>query len=234
MENLLEKFNVFDLFTMLIPGIIISTLLYISLSFKYYDQWKDYGKEKYIIFFVISYLFGIFFQQIGNIIDEMWLYKIIYGGNPKETFLLKDQYMKVLDNEFVYKDALNVKDYLLRYLNINNKNLKTIKQEKQFNARIFSYCLNIVEINGLSYKSDKMLVISEMSRSLSLGCIAIFFLNVFMCLFCHFHYKFYIVESILLLFLCIIFLYRKVQYEKYRYRIVLRMFLILVNKNNNK
>ena len=63
MENLLEKFNVFDLFTMLIPGIIISTLLYISLSFKYYDQWKDYGKEKYIILQYINlFNYGLYIR----------------------------------------------------------------------------------------------------------------------------------------------------------------------------
>ena len=50
MENLLEKFNMFDLFTMLIPGVIISTLLCISLSLKFYKQWINLGNEKYIAF----------------------------------------------------------------------------------------------------------------------------------------------------------------------------------------
>lgn len=231
MDNLLEKFNIFDLFTMLIPGLIISTLSCISLVFKFYNQWINCGNEKYIIFFVISYLYGILFQQIGNIFDEKCMYKFIYGGNPREIFLLKDKHKKIFNNELAYKDALNVKNYLVRYLNINTQNITTIDQEKQLNAIIFSYCLNIIEINGLSYKVDKMHVISEMSRSLSLAFISIIPLNIFMALHYKSHYIFYFVESIMLLFLGIIFLYRKIQYEKYRYRIVLRMFYIYIKRN---
>lgn len=232
MENLLEKFNIFDLFTMLIPGVIISTLLCISLSFKFYSQWINWGNEKYIVFFVISYLLGIVFQQIGNILDEKHLYKYMYGGSPREVFLLKDKYMRVLNNELAYKDALNIKKYLVDHFDINTKNVKTIEQQKQLNARIFSYCLNIIEVNDLSFKADKMLVVSEMSRSLSLGCIFTISINLLMVLYFHFHYIFYFIESIILLFLSGIFLYRKIQYEKYRYRIILRMFLIYIKDKN--
>ena len=232
MENLLEKFNIFDLFTMLIPGVIISTLLCISLSFKFYSQWINGGNEKYIVFFVISYLLGIVFQQIGNILDKKHLYKYMYGGSPREIFLLKDKYMKILDNELAYKDAKKKKKYLIDYFDIDTQNIRNIEQQKQLNARIFSYCLNIVEINGLSFKADKMLVVSEMSRSLSLGCISIISINLLMVLYFHFHYIFYFIESIILLFLSGIFLYRKIQYEKYRYRIILRMFLIYIKDKN--
>lgn len=216
---------------MLIPGIIISTLLNISLSIKYYNQWESYGNEKYIVFFVMSYLYGILFQQIGNMIDRIFVYKIIYGGKPREVFLLEDKYHKILNNELAYKDALTIKNYMIHYLNINTKDIKTIEQKKQLSDRIFSYCLNIVEMNGLSYKADKMLVISEMSRSLSLGCIAVVSVNMFMVSYYHFHYRFYIIESIVLLLCCVVFWYRKIQYERYRHRIVLRMFLIYLKDN---
>ena len=50
MEKFVEKFNVFDLFTTLIPGIIIMSLFGISLSFQWYEKWETYGNEKYVIF----------------------------------------------------------------------------------------------------------------------------------------------------------------------------------------
>ena len=34
MDGIIEKFNIFDLFTMLIPGVIISILFGISLSYE--------------------------------------------------------------------------------------------------------------------------------------------------------------------------------------------------------
>lgn len=52
LEKFVEKFNIFDLFTMLIPGIIIMSSVGISLSFKWYDIWKTYGNEKYALFFM--------------------------------------------------------------------------------------------------------------------------------------------------------------------------------------
>ena len=44
------------------------------------------------------------------------------------------------------------------------------------------------------------------------------------------YYKFYMIESILLLVLAFIFAYRKVQYEKYRYNSVLKTFLVYMNE----
>lgn len=87
MEKFLEKFNIFDIFTMLVPGIIISCLLGVSLSFEYYNSWEKWGNEKYFIFFVFSYICGILFQEIGTMLDKAFLDFILYGGNPREIYL---------------------------------------------------------------------------------------------------------------------------------------------------
>lgn len=223
----LKKFNIFDFFTMLVPGVIISILFCISLSYKYYETWNIFGSEKYTVFIIISYLCGVAMQQIGNILDEKVLYKYIYGGHPREIFLLKDEYNKVLNSELSYNEALKIREHIIDKYEINCKNIKNIKQ---LNVLVFSYCLILEEKNHLTYKSDKMLVISEMSRSLFLGCIFTLFLNFFMIYKYKSYYKFYMIESILLLVLAFIFAYRKVQYEKYRYNSVLKTFLVYMNE----
>lgn len=231
METFVDKFNIFDLFTMLIPGIIISTLSAVSLSFVFYDKWKSCGNEKYAVFFIVSYLYGLILQQIGTIIDQKIAYYFLYGGNPKRIFLFEDKYQKVFDNKFAYDDAVTIKKYVIKHLHINTKNIKNTEQKEQLNSHIFSYCLSVVEKNGLSYKADKMFVISEMSRSLSLGCMLVIILNLFICLFNRFDcfvYNFYLIEIPILLILSKIFLNRKIQYEQYRFRIVLKMFLIYI------
>lgn len=222
----LKKFNIFDFFTMLVPGVIISILFCISLSYKYYETWNTFGSEKYTVFIIISYLCGVAMQQIGNILDEKVLYKYIYGGHPREIFLLKDEYNKVLNSELSYNEALKIREHIIDKYEINCKNIKNIKQ---LNVLVFSYCLILEEKNHLTYKSDKMLVISEMSRSLFLGCIFTLFLNFFIYKYKS-YYKFYMIESILLLVLAFIFAYRKVQYEKYRYNSVLKTFLVYMNE----
>ena len=223
----LKKFNIFDFFTILVPGVIISILFCISLSYKYYETWNTFGSEKYTVFIIISYLCGVAMQQIGNILDEKVLYKYIYGGHPREIFLLKDEYNKVLNSELSYNEALKIREHIIDKYEINCKNIKNIKQ---LNVLVFSYCLILEEKNHLTYKSDKMLVISEMSRSLFLGCIFTLFLNFFMIYKYKSYYKFYMIESILLLVLAFIFAYRKVQYEKYRYNSVLKTFLVYMNE----
>lgn len=184
----MKKFNIFDFFTMLVPGVIISILFCISLSYKYYETWNTFGSEKYTVFIIISYLCGVAMQQIGNILDEKVLYKYIYGGHPREIFLLKDEYNKVLNSELSYNEALKIREHIIDKYEINCKNIKNIKQ---LNVLVFSYCLILEEKNHLTYKSDKMLVISEMSRSLFLGCIFTLFLNFFMIYKYKSYYKLY-------------------------------------------
>lgn len=229
MDGFIEKFNIFDLFTMLIPGVIICTLLGISLSSKYYYTWNNCGIEKYTIFFILSYFCGIIMQQIGNIIDEKVLYKLIYGGYPKQVFLSQDNLRKFFNNEFFYNEVMKIKEKLIDDLTINMEIINTEEQRLQLNEFLFLYCLNIVENNHLTYKSDKMLVISEMNRSLSFGCLLVCILNLVLCFLINgfsLYKNFFIIESSILVILFFIFFYCKIQFEKYRYKEIFQSFLV--------
>ena len=223
MEKFLEKFNIFDIFTMLLPGIVISSLFGISLSFKYYEIWENWENEKYILFFIISYVCGLIFQEIGTVFDKIFMFKILYGGEPRKIFLLESRHTKIFDDELSYKNALRIKQYLNDYINIETS--ENVNEEK-LNSLMFAYCLNICEMNGLASKADKMIVISEMSMSLFWGCIATIILNVIMIFAFSCHSLFLYGEIPFLIMIAIVFLSRKRRYEQYRIRILLRMFLI--------
>lgn len=223
MEKFLEKFNIFDIFTMLLPGIVISSLFGISLSFKYYEIWENWENEKYILFFIISYVCGLIFQEIGTVFDKIFMFKILYGGEPRKIFLLESRHTKIFDDELSYKNALRIKQYLNDYINIETS--ENVNEEK-LNSLMIAYCLNICEMNGLASKADKMIVISEMSRSLFWGCIATIILNVIMIFAFSCHSLFLYGEIPFLIMIAIVFLSRKRRYEQYRIRILLRMFLI--------
>lgn len=225
MEKFLEKFNIFDIFTMLVPGIIISCLLGVSLSFEYYNSWEKWGNEKYFIFFVFSYICGILFQEIGTMLDKAFLDFILYGGNPREIYLennIKNRFHKVFDNEIVYNDAVKIIEQLKAHIGII---VEECGDRKKLHALLFSYCLNVCEARGWSFKADKMLVVSEMSRSLFLGCVVAFFLNAFLG-----YYLSYTKERIIfmgfLVISALIFFVRKKRYEKYRISIILRAYKI--------
>lgn len=227
MEKFVEKFNMFDIFTMLLPGIVISSLFGISLSFKYYEVWENWGNEKYILFFIISYACGLIFQEIGTVFDKIFMFKILYGGEPRKIFLLESKHTKIFNDELSYKNALRIKQYLNDYIDIETS--ENVNEEK-LNSLMFAYCLNICEMNGLASKADKMIVISEMSRSLFWGCIATIILSAIMIFAFSCHSLFLYGEIPFLIIIAIIFLSRKRRYEQYRIRILVRMFLIYTQK----
>lgn len=227
MEKFVEKFNMFDIFTMLLPGIVISSLFGISLSFKYYEVWENWGNEKYILFFIISYACGLIFQEIGTVFDKIFMFKILYGGEPRKIFLLESKHTKIFNDELSYKNTLRIKQYLNDYIDIETS--ENVNEEK-LNSLMFAYCLNICEMNGLASKADKMIVISEMSRSLFWGCIATIILSAIMIFAFSCHSLFLYGEIPFLIIIAIIFLSRKRRYEQYRIRILVRMFLIYTQK----
>lgn len=234
MDKFAEKFNTFDLFTMLIPGIGISSLFCTSLSFKYYNLWVKMGSEKYFIFLIFSYFCGIIFQEFGTICDKKFLYNILYGGNPREIFLLENGHKKILNEELFFKSALHMKNYVINELHMHISNNMTEEEEKDLNSLIFGYCLNLSENKNLTRKSEKMIVLSEMSRSLFWGCISTIILNLYLIFNFSLYNKFYCIEICFLIIASYIFLQRKKRYERYRIRILLRTLLLHINIDNMK
>ena len=231
MEKFIEKFNIFDIFTMLGPGLIISCLYGVSLSFQYYDIWKNYGNEKYVIFFVFSYFLGIIFQEIGTVLDKKCIWKCLYGGEPRQIFLSENLSENIFANQLECKNALRVKKYIKEYI---DPELYRNASQKERNSIIFEYCLNICELNGLTFKADKMLVISEMSRSIFWGCLSTIMINLYLISIGSYGSSFLYYEILLLLFVAAVFLWRKKRYEQYRIRILIRVFLIYMEQQRGE
>lgn len=228
LEKFVEKFNIFDLFTMLIPGIIIMSSVGISLSFKWYDIWKTYGNEKYALFFIIAYGAGVLFQEIGEAMDKMCICQILYGGEPRKIFLSEEYKEKLFQDDLSYRNALEVKKYLQEYIEPDNQ-----VEVESYNRLAFSYCLNICELNGISGKIDRMSAISEMSRALFGGCIVIIRLNIILLVFFSCKSLLLILETMLLAVIALVFLRRKKRFEQYKIRMMIRTFLIYQKSKRN-
>lgn len=230
MEKFVEKFNIFDIFTMLTPGVIILSLFGISLSFEYYDIWEKYGNEKYVLFFVAAYFCGIIFQEIGTLFDKLFLDKILFGGDPKEIYLLDNidnKFHKVFRDRITYNNVIKIVESLKKYVDTSE-----ITDQKKYNFLLFKYCLTICELKGISWKADKMLVISEMSRSLFWGCFLDVILNITMIVTCSHESIFLYLEIPLLLIASAIFIIRKKRYARYRIEIILKAYAINTIENN--
>ena len=242
LDKFVDKFNIYDLFSMLIPGIGICTLFGISLSLEFYDIWKSYGNAKYAIFFIGSYFCGVIFHELGAVADKYFLHKIIYGGNPRgEYFKQKTPGIFlpviILDDKYFFNNVKTLHNYIInKYVSVQEELVTWKKREAEesinrtdvnnndshLNSLVFGYCLNIAENNNFAGKYKNMNVISEMCRSLFLGCLLAIILNKIMIIVNPCHYIYYNINILLLTIFGYVFIRRKVRYERYQIRILLR------------
>ena len=282
MDKLLERFNLFDVFTMLIPGVIITTLAWISLSEPMAYYFADVGNEKYLFFIVIGYFVGVIYQEIGTIMDRLFLSKCLYGGALREVFLDKEKNASakwkkfgnpaILSEPGFFEDVKKLKEKLAKEFmfeaasgpeagaagaeagagsvagsgaseaganEAGASEAEKARAEANSNSLFCGYCLDLCERHGIHAKSEKISIISEMSRSLFWGCATIVVLNVILILstiitgFNGGLILFYVVESILLAVAGLVMLKRKARYEVYRLRIMLRAALIYVKEHGS-
>lgn len=233
MEKITEKFNVFDIFSMMIPGIGILMIFCISFSPVYYNTWKEIGGEKYVVYLIVAYFCGILYHEIGTILDKLVINKLLYTGKIREIFLLENGHKEIFAEDLYFQDALFIRDYFIKNLKIEMPRHMTQQEEKEFNSVIYGYSLNLIEKLKLNQKSEKMIAISEMSRSMFWGCISGAFLDVVM-FFLLGQSSFYLLNSIFLLVVSLIFLRRKKRYELYRIRINIRELVLYIKFGNLK
>lgn len=244
METFVEKFDPHELSVKLIPGIILTGLFSLSLSFHFYSVWNSWGVEKYFLYFAVSYLIGLLFGEWSALSDKV-LRRLLYKGRPRQVFLATGNmimdYGKV-KNGSALKDARNMADDIARRFNISIKPEKwdkwTLEQltdaQRNTSALIYAYCINELEVHNLDGKINKMLINAEMSTSLFWGCLMCILLNIGLTSYYDTHIEFYTVESILLLAACGLLISRKIRFERFRVEIAVRFHRLLRDKIKNQ
>lgn len=230
LEKFVDKFNIFDLFTMLIPGLINTSLFAISLYPLFECAWKKWGNEKIALFCVISYLCGVIFQEFGTLMDELFVNRLVFGGKPREVYLIDGKYKRIYKERLFFDNMQKIKIYFLDALKINESDYKN----KELNSMIFDYCMNIAEKNNLTAKSEKMTVISEMSRSLFWGCVFTIQINKYVLVTSRCLNIFLLLEIPFLIIVAVIFFIRKIRYERYSMEELLTTIYLHINEDTLK
>lgn len=230
MGNYVNGFGFYEFLALLVPGTVFS---YSALYYLYY--WKIASEvlkiyslkaESFVVISIMgSFVVGIILQELGTIIDRRFGYMLLYGGNPDVRWA---------------KDCLKIK---CGEQNIRNTAIAQICERCQCDSKTvignpdqyFFYMLNTLEANGIGGKAEKMMIASELSRSLALGsCILLFFhiaagiwgsidVNVT-----------YILILAVLIAMIALFTQRKVRYEKHRFSTIIRTFVILEESISRK
>lgn len=223
MNTLLERFGVFDIFSMLIPGICLLSLTKCFIPPTVLSFINITINFDTVTFLIISYIFGIVFHELGTICDNVFLHKWLFKGAPRK--LLFDEHKVLFKGKPIeYQLAIKTKETLMREYGVTNMSKMNQEDLSDF---VSCTCINTLEVEGLNGKPDKMLTISEMSRSLFLGCFILCILQLF-----EYNRTEFIINVIVLFVLASIFFIRKRRYEIYRMRTLMRFFRIYKNKLN--
>ncbi len=158
--GVVEKFNIFDIFSMLIPGCITLSAIYISLYPLNLSVLKNMNAIGYIMAIILSYTLGLILHELGRIFDDIILHKMLYGGDLRNTYTSEKNKDKIFKNGFLESYFKKIKEYLMETTNLTSDDLD--------DRTVFHLCSNALEINGIKKTADKFIAISEMSRSLAI------------------------------------------------------------------
>lgn len=222
MEQFLEKFGIFDVFSMLIPGsmfVMGMAFLFPNAEELIPNVLKD-GAIKYFSFFVVSYLCGVLYHEIGKIADDFAGY---FMGKFDENYFKDSSRWK--HKRLDFKLSKKVKQRILKEC-FKNKELKAGYTVEERNRFAFHYCLTVLETEGMIGKAEKMFSISEMSRSMFWVCLTLTF--VYLTSRKYNEYNFAVL--LFMVIAAIVFLRRKMRFEGYRADIMMRNYHIYDNK----
>ena len=180
MDKLIEKFGIFDILAVLVPGMtftIFAVLWIVKMELLEGTICENLIQEIirikmkgiiYILFICFSYVMGMVWDAFRRIIFTIPFFDRRTKYPSKADPLMKRIYIKVFES--IYKDMANesITEEVL--------NSRTKESQKR-NREICNYCMTALEVYGGINKSERMLVISEMNGSLCIvfGIFSILF-----------------------------------------------------------
>lgn len=231
MEDFIEKFNLFDIVAMLIPGLTFIFFTKLTLNCTDTDLYSKFEEFTILALLIFGYILGFVFQEIGAMLDKIILHKFYYGGDLKEIFLMEAKKKKVFDNDVYYYMGQLVKEDIIKASNLRDENVW--KNEGATNRYVYNYLLDYLEIKGLKAKSDKMQVLTELGRSLmavSAICVVLSLKNISIVFSCeNLQISISVISAVVFMILTWIFFRLKTRYEKYRIRTMIRTYFIFNN-----
>lgn len=224
MDNLLDRFGLYDFFGLLLPGMLFLIVLY-YMDFPLIQEGRFPSSPTFmvIVFILLSYIVGTLIQEIASLLDEKCFKMRI---RAKEKFL---------DSEKTFfKD-----EELEEVMKISNKILKKNSNNKCFTnsecSKVFFQCKAFLENKGKMEKANKLDALFAMSRDFIVCNFCILICQVITIIYeiCH--------KSFVLSFSCIvvivyailslvIFFVRAYRYSKLRTKTIIRQYIDLKRK----
>lgn len=184
MSKILEKFGIYDLIAVLLPGICINTFSLLILEFVYHIPHSiEIPINETLAFLVISYFGGLLFQECGSFIqrnftnkDNKILEKVI---NPPVDFRASAENSRM---SLTNKEWDGIREYVRNKLLLETSTNKRTKETgSNDNNLIWNYCKLQVQGKYDTARMDKDQSLIAMSRSLFLYFLIVAILTLATC-----------------------------------------------------
>ena len=156
MSDLVKSFNVFDIFTNLVPGMMCLTLFAILLPVDVLNKWNELPNEKYTVFIIMCYSYGWLLNGLYNCLKRIIRY--FYDCNKK---YYKDKW--ILTDEETRETAKR----LIKEIN----NSDSVDKDKASYA--IKYMLIALNTSGKNDRKDKLSALSDMNGVIGVGFLLI-------------------------------------------------------------
>lgn len=219
MDNILDKFGIYDFFALLLPGMFfIVMLVFIDFPLINEFSYPDSETIQVVAFILISYICGSIIQEIGSIIDK---------NTTKIRISARQKYLN--DKEFSESQREKVKSLVNELL---GKETDYTPKDNEYED-VFFKCKEYLEDEEKIEKADKLDAIFAMSRDFIVCNI---FLIICIPINMYIHRTDIardIICLLLLIFLSFPYYQRAKRYASMRVRCIFRRYMIC-QKSNEK
>ena len=217
MDNILDRFGIYDFFGLLLPGMFFIVVL-IFIGVPQISGFTYPNSEAFLVttFVLISYICGTIMQEIASFFDDKMI-KMRKSARQKYLF----------DKEFT---EIEQKELKLTVNQLLKKSVEYCPTYKEFES-IFFICKEHVESKGNMKKADKLDSIFAMSRDF-IVCNFLLAIIVFiiMCKFKAFSFYNWVLFASLLISI-FLFWRRANRYAKMRVRSIFRRYMACQKAN---
>ena len=224
MDNLLDRFGLYDFFGLLLPGMLFLVVLY-YMDFPLIQEGRFPLSQTFmvIVFILLSYIAGTLIQEIASLLDRNFLKMRIKASekflDSKKTFF-KDEELE---------EVMKISNNILKK-NSNNKCFTNSECSK-----VFFQCKAFLENNEKMEKANKLDALFAMSRDFIVCNICILICQIITIIYgicCKsFVWSFScIVVIVYALLSLIIFAVRANRYSKLRTKTIMRQYIDLKRK----
>lgn len=177
MDNIIDKFGIYDFFGLVIPGMLfLYVLIYVGDFSTCLETYADFTVLLVVAFVLVSYMCGIWMQEIGSFLDKNFL-KIRISARRKyldtQVVMSRTKSWFIIDYAFTGEELQNIQKMVEEIVECDINQLQTQDEKREKCEDAFLKCKAQLENMDKMGKAEKLNSMYAMGRDLIICNIGI-------------------------------------------------------------